>query len=53
MALARTLLALMGVAFAVAGIAVSWTIDRWVGMAVLVVGAFLFMLPFTGVRDDE
>ena len=51
--LARTILGLLGLAFAIAGIAVAWTFDRLVGMAILVVGAFLFILPFTGIREDE
>lgn len=53
MASARTFLAILGVLFAIAGLAVAWTFDRWVGMAVLLVGAFLLILPFTRSREDE
>lgn len=50
---ARSFLMLLGVVFALAGIYIAWAFDRLVGMGVLVVGAFLLILPFTAVRSDE
>ena len=50
---ARALLAILGIGIAVVGIAVALWFDRFAGMAVLVVGAFLIILPFTGFRDEE
>ncbi len=50
---ARAYLAALGLAFAVAGVVVAWTFDRLTGLAVLVIGAFLLILPFTRSREDE
>lgn len=50
---ARALLAILGIGIAVAGIAVALWVERLLGMAVLIVGAFLLILPFTGFRDEE
>ncbi len=48
----RTLLGVLGLAFAVVGIVVAWIVDRLAGMAFLIVGAFLLILPFTRPRDE-
>ncbi|HEX9341498.1 MAG TPA: hypothetical protein VF992_10100 [Thermoplasmata archaeon] len=52
MASTRTLLGVLGLAFAVVGIVVAWIVDRLAGMAFLIVGAFLLILPFTRPRDE-
>jgi len=49
----RTFLAFLGAAFAIAGLLVAWTFDRIIGIGVLLIGAFLLILPFTRSRDDE
>ena len=53
MASSRTLFAIVGFGVAVAGIGVAWTVDRLIGMALLIVGGFLLILPFSRVHDDE
>ena len=50
---ARAVLAVLGFAIAVAGIGVAWTIDKFAGLAVLVIGAFLLFLPFMRSSGDE
>jgi hypothetical protein len=50
---ARVALAVLGLAFAVAGVAVAWTVDKFAGLAVLVIGAFLLFLPFMRSSGDE
>jgi len=50
---ARSYLIVLGLAFALAGVYVAWAIERLMGMGVLVVGAFLIILPFTAARSDE
>jgi len=50
---ARALVEILGLGFAVAGIAVAWTVSQLVGMGILIVGAFLLILPFTLSHDDE
>lgn len=50
---ARTLLAVLGLGFALGGVGIAWAVDRLVGMFMLVVGAFLLILPFTRPHGDE
>ncbi|HYR81230.1 MAG TPA: hypothetical protein VEN80_02900 [Thermoplasmata archaeon] len=50
---ARAFLAALGLAFAVAGVVVAWTVDKFTGLAVLVIGAFLLFLPFMRSLGDE
>ena len=50
---ARGFLILLGLAFAVAGLYLAWAFERLVGMGVVIVGAFLLILPFTVQRPDE
>jgi len=50
---ARTLIVILGPGFAVAGIAVAWTVSQLVGIGILIIGAFLLILPFTPSHDDE
>ncbi len=50
---ARIFLAILGLVFAVAGILVAWTFDRIAGLAVLLLGAFLLILPLITYRPDE
>ncbi len=53
MASTRALLGVLGFAFAVIGIVVAWMAGPLAGMAFLIVGAFLLILPFTRPREDE
>jgi len=48
----RVLLAVLGLAFLVAGVAVSAG-DRFLGIGFFIVGAFLFVLPFLAVHEEE
>ena len=50
---ARVFLAVLGLAFAVAGVAIAWTFDKFTGLAVLVIGAFLLFPPFMRSLGDE
>jgi hypothetical protein len=51
---ARTLLSLLGFAIAVVGLAVAWSgADRFLALAILIVGGFLLTLPFTRPHEDE
>lgn len=47
------LLSVLGVIFAVAGVIVSWTFDPLAGIAVLLIGAFLLILPLMSYRPDD
>jgi len=54
MASARILLSLLGVGIAAAGIvAARFGLDPFIALALVVVGAFLLILPFTRSQDDE
>lgn len=50
---ARILLAILGVVFAVAGLLVAWTYDSIAGLAVLLLGASLLILPVITYRPDD
>ena len=50
---ARVFLTLLGVVFAVAGLLVSWSFDSIAGIALLLIGAFLLILPLISYRSDE
>lgn len=50
---ARAFLAVLGLAFAVAGVLVAWTVDKFTGLTVLVIGAFLLFLPFMRSLGDD
>jgi len=50
---ARSFLLVLGTVFAVAGLYVAWSFERLVGMGVLLVGAFLLVLPFLAPTSDE
>ena len=49
---AQGALALLGIAFVAAGIVVASAVDSLTGLAILVVGAFLIILPMTAIRDE-
>lgn len=49
---ARTALVVLGIAFALAGIYVA-SVDVYMGLGFLVVGAFLLMIPFMRYRGEE
>lgn len=49
----RAFLLVLGAIFAGAGLYVAWAFERLVGMGVLVVGAFLLVLPFLAVPLDD
>ena len=46
-------LAVLGLALAIAGVVVAWTVDKFAGLAVLVIGAFVLFLPFMRSSGDE
>jgi hypothetical protein len=50
---ARLFLSILGIIFAIAGILVAWTFDRIAGLAVLLVGAFLLILPLSTYHTDD
>ena len=50
---ARVFLSIVGIIFAIAGILVAWTFDRFAGLAVLLVGAFLLILPLITYHPDD
>jgi hypothetical protein len=52
-ATARTLLSLLGIGISLAGLPIAWWVDRIAGMALLVVGGFLMILPLTASTDEE
>ena len=49
---ARSVLVVLGFIFLAAGAYVAATIDSLTGLAVLVVGAVLLVLPFSAVHED-
>jgi len=49
----RAFLVLLGIAFFVAGLTVAGTVDRLTGMGFFVVGAFLLILPFLAIHEEE
>ena len=54
MASARRLFAVVGLALAIVGVIVARSgIDPYIGLALVVVGAFLLILPLTQPRRDE
>ena len=54
MASARVLFEVIGLAIAVTGVVVARSgIDPYIGLALVIVGAFLLILPFTRLRQDE
>jgi len=50
---ARAALIVLGIAFALAELYVASAVDALIGMGVLIVGAFLLIIPFTRDRDEE
>jgi hypothetical protein len=51
---ARVLFGVIGLAIAVTGVVVARSgIDPYIGLALVIVGAFLLILPFTRLRQDE
>lgn len=50
---ARSFLVALGTVFAFAGVAVAWAFERLLGMGLLIVGAFLLILPFLAAHSDE
>lgn len=53
MAATRSLLVVLGFGIAVGGLLIAWAVDRTVGMAMLIVGALVAILPFTAATDEE
>lgn len=50
----RILLGAIGFGIAIVGIAVAWSgADRFIALAIVIVGGFLLMLPFTVRHEDE
>jgi hypothetical protein len=52
-ATARILLSLLGIGISLVGLPIAWWVDRIAGMALLVVGGFLIILPLTASTDEE
>lgn len=50
---ARSFLLVLGAIFAIAGVAVAWAVEPILGMGILIVGAFLMILPFLALHSDE
>ena len=50
---ARAFLAVLGLAFAVGGVVVASVFDRLTGLACLVTGAFLLILPLMTYHPDD
>ena len=50
---ARAFLAVLGLAFAISGVVVASSFDRLTGISVLVIGAFLLILPLMTYRSDD
>lgn len=53
MDLARAFLAVLGLVFAVAGVVVASVFDPLAGIACLVIGAFLLILPLLSSHPDD
>lgn len=49
----RAFLALLGIAFLVAALFMAVSFDRLVGLGFFIVGAFLLILPFLGIHEEE
>ena len=49
----RLFLSIVGIIFAIAGILVAGTFDRLAGLAVLLIGAFLLILPLITYHPDD
>jgi len=50
---ARILFGILGFGIAILGLATAWLVDRLAGMALLVVGGSILILPFTRPHQDE
>lgn len=50
---ARTFLLVLGLSFACIGILLASAVDPLIGLGVLVVGAFLLILPFAAIGPEE
>ncbi len=49
----RAFLVLLGIVFLAGALAVATYFDRYVGLGFFIVGAFLLVLPFLAVHDEE
>ncbi|HLE46147.1 MAG TPA: hypothetical protein VI915_04080 [Thermoplasmata archaeon] len=49
----RAFLALLGILFLAAALGVGLVFDRLIGLGVFIVGAFLLILPFLGIHEEE
>lgn len=52
-AAARSFLFVLGGSIAVAGVVVAKTMDALIGLGILIVGAFLLILPFTALGPED
>ncbi len=50
---ARVVLGVLGLAFGIGGVVVASLFDKLTGVIVLVVGAFLLILPLMSYRSDD
>ena len=53
MAAARSFLLVLGASMAVAGVIVAKMMDALIGLGILIVGAFLLILPFTARGPED
>ena len=49
----RAFLALLGIVFLAVALGVALLVDRLIGLGVFIVGAFLLILPFLGIHEEE
>jgi len=49
----RAFLALLGIVFLAVALGVALWVDRLIGLGVFIVGAFLLILPFLGIHEEE
>jgi len=49
----RAFLALLGIVFLAVAVGVALWVDRLIGLGVFIVGAFLLILPFLGIHEEE
>ncbi len=49
----RAFLAILGVVFLVLALGVAVAFERLIGLGFFIVGAFLIILPFLGIHEEE
>ena len=49
----RAFLVVLGIAFLVAAVVIAETLDRLTALGAFIVGAFLLVLPFLAIHEEE